>query len=658
MAYSIYSKAGTDEAISSALADSLPTAPADIGAATAAQGALADTAVQPEDLGTAAAADAGDFATAAQGAKADASDVDQITLTGDLALTLPVGHPAGQVYRVTFTQDGVGGHTVTYGGNAVTVALTAGASTTVELHPVGSGYVLRYPSPVGDITPLGELPTPSTAYATSPDPGNIFLMDSEDRLLRYNPSNNRQLQRSSDLGATWETIWTVPLLAVGAIEGCRQLDSGELLVGASGNGTNILPALWRTTGYDSGTPTWTKVLESATHTLAFTLRWAYSCSGSTIVVAPYDGAVPPNRSAKQAVYKSTDDGMTWAEIYDHGQDGTGARHIHGLAIDPYRNAIWLSLGDSASNRGIKVSWDGGTTWQSVSTTMQPTVIYAFPECIVFGTDQAPNGVWRIDNPSTTSLVVGPAYLIAGGGTAVTHVAEQWFRRPGGPLLIPYTVPASRVTMVLASYDGYAWFELWRSPAAVNAAAGARYAVGPSSDGRYVITGPAAPGRMRVDVTDRPALISAVARMGRHLSMGLPRVSRASFGTAAGQIITNEGNQNNIQLNAVGGNLLVAGDPWELFDLDADGVSVVVKRSCRVVVYAHVPFSTSNLVSPTIIVRLGEERIRAAKMATTTSVAFRVAAGQKIRITAAHLSGSPVALEASTSVLQIEAWEDY
>ena len=72
MAYSIYSKAGTDEAISSALADSLPTAPADIGAATAAQGALADTAVQPEDLGTAAAADAGDFATAAQGALATA----------------------------------------------------------------------------------------------------------------------------------------------------------------------------------------------------------------------------------------------------------------------------------------------------------------------------------------------------------------------------------------------------------------------------------------------------------------------------------------------------------------------------------------------------------------------------------------------------------
>lgn len=49
----------------------IPTSPADIGAATAAQGALAASAVQPGDLGTAAAQNAEAFATAAQGALAD-----------------------------------------------------------------------------------------------------------------------------------------------------------------------------------------------------------------------------------------------------------------------------------------------------------------------------------------------------------------------------------------------------------------------------------------------------------------------------------------------------------------------------------------------------------------------------------------------------------
>src|SRR5690554_4074283 len=51
----------------------IPTTPADIGAATAAQGALAASAVQPGDIGTAAAEDVGAFATAAQGALAESA---------------------------------------------------------------------------------------------------------------------------------------------------------------------------------------------------------------------------------------------------------------------------------------------------------------------------------------------------------------------------------------------------------------------------------------------------------------------------------------------------------------------------------------------------------------------------------------------------------
>ena len=101
----------------------------------------ADAAAQRSSLGlgTAATASAGDYATAAQGAKADASDVHQITLTGNLALTIPEGHPAGQVYRCAITQT-TGGHTVTYGGNVVTVDTAANAVTRVDLWPDGSGW--------------------------------------------------------------------------------------------------------------------------------------------------------------------------------------------------------------------------------------------------------------------------------------------------------------------------------------------------------------------------------------------------------------------------------------------------------------------------------------------------------------------------------------
>ena len=87
-------------------------------------------------LGTAATTPATDYATAAQGAKADAGDVAQITLTGNLAPTIPEGHPAGQVYRCAITQT-TGGHTVTYGGDPVAVDTAAGASTLVEFWPGG-----------------------------------------------------------------------------------------------------------------------------------------------------------------------------------------------------------------------------------------------------------------------------------------------------------------------------------------------------------------------------------------------------------------------------------------------------------------------------------------------------------------------------------------
>ena len=64
--------------------------------ATAAQGALADTATQPADLGTAAATDSTDYATAAQGVLADAS-VQTTAATGQANL------PAGTTAQRTAT---------------------------------------------------------------------------------------------------------------------------------------------------------------------------------------------------------------------------------------------------------------------------------------------------------------------------------------------------------------------------------------------------------------------------------------------------------------------------------------------------------------------------------------------------------------------------
>ena len=162
----IYSKSGADAATAAAI-DALnlgtaATTDAD-EYATAAQGALADSAVQPGDLGTAAAADAGDFATAAQGALADATTVEQVTLNANLDYTLPAGVPANTIHRVVFTQNGTGGHTVTYDDQPVTVDLTAGAATRIELWPTGTGWAVAYP-PTAPTQPAATYLVPDPVY--------------------------------------------------------------------------------------------------------------------------------------------------------------------------------------------------------------------------------------------------------------------------------------------------------------------------------------------------------------------------------------------------------------------------------------------------------------------------------------------------------------
>ena len=84
--------------------------------------------------------------TAALGKVGETLEVEQITLTAPLAYTLPTGLPSGVVHSVVFTQDNTGGHTVTCGGDPVTVDTTAGASTRIELWPVsGGGWIVAEP---------------------------------------------------------------------------------------------------------------------------------------------------------------------------------------------------------------------------------------------------------------------------------------------------------------------------------------------------------------------------------------------------------------------------------------------------------------------------------------------------------------------------------
>lgn len=92
--------------------------------------------------------------SAALGKIGETLAVRQVALTSNLIYTIPEGTPSGIVHRVAFTQDGTGGHTVTYGGNQVAVDLAAGASTLVEIWPSGD---VVYPGATGGGAGLAAL---------------------------------------------------------------------------------------------------------------------------------------------------------------------------------------------------------------------------------------------------------------------------------------------------------------------------------------------------------------------------------------------------------------------------------------------------------------------------------------------------------------------
>jgi hypothetical protein len=105
--------------------------------ATAAQGALADTATQPGDLGTAAAEDVGYFATAAQGALADSA-----VQPGDLATVATSGS-----YNDLTDKPSAGSGTVTSVAMSVPTGLSVSGSPVTTTGTLAVTYSAGYAIP-------------------------------------------------------------------------------------------------------------------------------------------------------------------------------------------------------------------------------------------------------------------------------------------------------------------------------------------------------------------------------------------------------------------------------------------------------------------------------------------------------------------------------
>lgn len=364
----------------------------------------------------------------------------------------------------------------------------------------------------------GELQAEPATVVSKPA-SQIMMAMSNDRLRGWN-QNTSSVSETRDDGVTWtqinDKLGSNPF-AGSTIESVRQLDNEELLVTCL-RGTTSRREIWVSDNLDdTAERTFTRTLEARAPYIKFTSAWSQSDHGSIVLVNEYGPKTPtwvgePVAAGENAryTYLSTDYGRTWATVFDlngyltnvQGRASTDNQHLHGAAIDPYWDRLWLTFGDNAGGtgtNGIVYSDDLGTTWKTAhfyadgtNPPHQVVGIQPMPKCVLFFGDMGPDVV-RIDRTEGKYKAGGYATPTAFDSTASgKHLCQGFMRaeRQGddAPLFAVWSSEgAAAPSFAVATLDGYTFKEIWRDNVDNPSGFGGRSIVGPTIRGQVIIS---------------------------------------------------------------------------------------------------------------------------------------------------------------------------
>lgn len=124
------------------------------------------------------------------------------------------------------------------------------------------------------------------------------------------------------------------------------------------------------------------------------LKWSISADkAGRIYLAEYG---PQKKDMSKTLWRSDDDAESWQIIYQaENKDNT---HLHRVAVDPYTDYVWLTVGDG-KNRQMLKSEDHGDSWQKLQSLQSTSVVFT-KEAIYWGKDKKSKpGVIRYDRAS-------------------------------------------------------------------------------------------------------------------------------------------------------------------------------------------------------------------------------------------------------------------
>lgn len=417
-----------------------------------------------------------------------------------------IDHPQQPVARVGTLTVTTGGTVIVQRFDPATGDLTplrrtkgSGAWSAWELLAPPTSTTVAVRAPVGTWTPT----------LTARNSADIAHGMTRDRTIMLNGSHAfGALKSSTDGGLTWTTVHTFPDTAY---LWSRELDNGELLV-CTGKDPNPR-SLWVSTGWRTGTVTFTKVLDAVAPYAYFSTGWGLSIHKNIVVAAEYGpktggtwNGITGLTDYARRVWLSLDFGKTWRQVFDlgayltgRGQASTDDQHLHGVAWDPWWDRLWVSFGDATN--GVVYSDDLGATWQTADWNgvpnggWQAVGILPLPGCVLLASDGYPNGVWRINRSEGRKLsgtyTIETAYTIPGSQpAALQYLCHAIHRVPqeGGDLYLfgfgAETEPAA--SCIVATRDGRTFWLLWQDSEQQPSGRGLRTITGPTMAGELIV----------------------------------------------------------------------------------------------------------------------------------------------------------------------------
>jgi len=210
----------------------------------------------------------------------------------------------------------------------------------------------------------------------------LFPLESSGELVATAVVNGTdEVWRSPNAGESWERIFQGDLGMT--YNGWIETSAGALLFSV---GRNIVR-------YEGGGMT-PAIVDSRPYG-GFAQPFAQTESGE-LYFAEYD----PSRSNSSArIFKSTDDGQTWAELVNLYDTPTGTEHLHGIAAQG-TNRLFVATGDaqhSVLETDDEFSTFNEWNWNTFEATddLSITGIRVIGTDLILGWDDEPNGITKL-----------------------------------------------------------------------------------------------------------------------------------------------------------------------------------------------------------------------------------------------------------------------